>query len=509
VAALPERESIMQSRTELAVGKSRRTPLAACLASILGLSASPAIAATTFYVDRCDEGIVQYDETHGSLRWALLGTVAQSGDIIDMTSVKDFCSTISLTTGDLPIPQDSLTIIGPGASYLTIDASNLPVFSPHYARVFTHKGAGTLSISDVTLTGGDNEQLGYYGTFGGCLYSPASVDLYRVVVSSCKVKQVGNYPSGGGGVFAGSLKMRFSTLSGNSAAGGVARGGGARVQGKFEAFYSTISDNGVGSQGYGGGGGLYGRGDVRLVSSTISGNHSNGTGGGVYVNRFEPGLGNFYLISSTISGNSAGDGAGGLSVNSGYAGFRNSTIAFNTQSNFPPPPTPTPGVLLKSGNAGMFVVMQSTLLSNNAVYGFGGPENDLAVFSVPGHPVLFNDSPTNPGYSLIRASSYDHAKLPQDTIFDVCPLLGSLHDNGGLTRTHALQSGSPAINTGNNILQMAYDQRGSAITNGVMDYLRPSGGSDLYTDIGAYEVQLGDIVFDTGFEGCPPLLAGP
>ena len=502
----------MQSRTELAVGKSRSTPLAACLASIFALPAPAAIAATTFYVDRCDEGIVQYDETHGSLRWALLDTVAQSGDTIDLTLVKDFCSTISLTTGDLPIPQDSLDIVGPGASYLTIDASNLPVFSPHYARVFTHKGGGPLTISGVTLTGGDNEQLGYYGTVGGCLYSYGSVALYGVVVSSCTVKQVSNLPSGGGGVFAArNLTMRFSTLTGNTVFGSLARGGGARVQGKFEAFYSTISDNGAGSPGYGGGGGLYARGDVRIVASTISGNHSNGSGGGVYVNRFAPGLGSFYLISSTISGNSAIASAGGLSVNSGYAGFRNSTIAFNVQTNFPIPPTPTPGVLLNSGDAGMFVALQSTLLSNNTFYYTlnGGLENDLAVFSVPGHPVIFNDSPVNPGNSLIRVSSYDHAKLPQDTIFDICPQLGPLRDNGGLTRTHALQSGSLAINNGNNVFLVAYDQRGSAMSNGVMDYLRPSGGSDFFTDIGAYEVQFGDIVFNTSFEDCPSLLAGP
>jgi len=501
----------MQSRNELALCKSRRTPLAVCLGSIFVLSAPTATAATTFYVDRCDEGIVQYDETHGSLRWALMDTVAQSGDVIDMNLVKGYCSTISLTTGDLPIPQESLTIAGPGASYLTIDASNLPVFSPHYARVFTHKGFGKLSISGVTLSGGYNAQSGYYGTVGGCLYSSGSVDLYGVVISSCITKQDGLAPSGGGGLFAANLKLRFSTLTGNAAGGVQARGGGAFVPGKFEAFYSTISDNGAGSLGGSGGGGLYARGEVRFVASTISGNHTSGSGGGVYVNRFEPGLGSFYLIASTISGNSANESAGGLSVNSGYAGFLNSTVAFNIQTNFPAPPTPTPGVVLKSGDAGMFVALHSTLLSNNTFYYTlnDGIENDLAVSSVPGHPVLFNDAPVNPGYSLIRVSSYDHAKLPQDTIFDICPLLGPLRDNGGLTRTHALQSGSPAINTGNSDLLTAYDQRGSAMTNGVIDYLRPSGGGDFFADIGAYEVQFGDIVFDASFEGCPPSLAVP
>ena len=52
-------------------------------------------------------------------------------------------------------------------------------------------------------------------------------------------------------------------------------------------------------------------------------------------------------------------------------------------------------------------------------------------------------------------------------------MLAALANNGGPTRTRALQSGSPAINTGGDTYAPAYDQR----------YLLRNGTSD----IGAYE----------------------
>src|SRR5512141_2911419 len=107
----------------------RRKPLAACCASIFALSAPAAMAIVpaTHYVDTCNEGISNSDSTHGSLRWAL--SVAGTGSTIDMTSLNTMnCPTskISLSTGDLVVPQDDLTILGPGASALTIDATTIP-----------------------------------------------------------------------------------------------------------------------------------------------------------------------------------------------------------------------------------------------------------------------------------------------------------------------------------------------------------------------------------------------
>ena len=70
-------------------------------------------------------------------------------------------------------------------------------------------------------------------------------------------------------------------------------------------------------------------------------------------------------------------------------------------------------------------------------------------------------------------------------------------DNGGPTQTHALLSHSPAIDAGSSKAGLAYDQRGQ----GPPAYVRVSGAA---TDIGAYEVQQGDIIFNSGFEGRLP-----
>ena len=85
--------------------------------------------------------------------------------------------------------------------------------------------------------------------------------------------------------------------------------------------------------------------------------------------------------------------------------------------------------------------------------------------------------------------------LPNTLTTGVCPQLGPLLDNGGPTRTHALMGTSPAIDAGNTFGAglSVFDQRGSP-------FARVSGAA---ADIGAYEVQQGDIVFVNGFDGPP------
>jgi hypothetical protein len=73
------------------------------------------------------------------------------------------------------------------------------------------------------------------------------------------------------------------------------------------------------------------------------------------------------------------------------------------------------------------------------------------------------------------------------------PHLAPLADNGGPVLTHALLSGSPAINRGINPDGLATDQRGAG-------YARIVGN---FADIGAYELQMGDgndKIFSDGFD---------
>ena len=63
-------------------------------------------------------------------------------------------------------------------------------------------------------------------------------------------------------------------------------------------------------------------------------------------------------------------------------------------------------------------------------------------------------------------------------------------------------SNSPALDVGNNSLLLFFDQRGTALINGSVDYPRVSG---IRPDIGAYEVQQADLIHAADFEGCPPV----
>jgi hypothetical protein len=85
------------------------------------------------------------------------------------------------------------------------------------------------------------------------------------------------------------------------------------------------------------------------------------------------------------------------------------------------------------------------------------------------------------GYNLSSDDDGGFLTDPNDQV-GTDPLLGPLADNGGLTFTHALQAGSPAIDTGNAfdmdfINHVETDQRGVA---------RPQGSGD---DIGAFELE--------------------
>src|SRR5262249_40095581 len=70
------------------------------------------------------------------------------------------------------------------------------------------------------------------------------------------------------------------------------------------------------------------------------------------------------------------------------------------------------------------------------------------------------------------------------------PMLGPLQDNGGPTFTHALLTGSPAIDAGKNFTAATMDERGPGFvrTSDNPSVGNANGGDG--TDIGAYEVQM-------------------
>jgi hypothetical protein len=444
---------------------------------VFALSA-PAALANTWTVDSCAEGNAGDIATQtGSLRFVAAN--APDGADVDMGNLG--CSLISLSTGAVNLSQNNLNIIGPGVNKLTVSGA-------FKGRVFNHTGTGTLAISDLSLAEGYVVNSAGFA-LGGCIASSGYLKLLHASLSGCSAVTDTGVAIAGGAYASTGLYLLHSNVSGNVAQArttGFSKGGGGYSRGALFVGESTVATNSAkATEGsHASVGGLLIAGSAFINASTISGNASDGYFGGLKFYNERDYAGNIVtVLNSTISGNSAGTQQGGIYANAGEVDIYNSTIAFNTAATGSA--YLAPGLTIAAYAPATAITLQSSILSNNT---YAGTESDLIVSL---NPVTIGG-----GNNLIRNAA---ASVPADTLHS-CPLLGPLRDNGGLTRTHALLSHSPAIDAGNQAVGGGFDQRGSAADNGTTSY--PRG---VLPDVGAYEVQPDDIVFNGGFDGCPPL----
>ena len=451
----------MYTNTIAHVRPLRLRPLAACLVPMLALSA-PALAATatpssaratpaqvaSSAVTSCAD-----DGGFDTLRHAVL--VANPGDLINLGGLA--CSKITLQ-GAIVVGLDDLTIQGPGAGMLTIDGNGND-------RVFVHGGKGTLTLEDLTIANG---MVATDKAIGGCIYSKGNVALTRSTLTSCKaigqtlalgggavaygdmtldsstvsgnladatVGQAQTAALGGGVVGLGQvngLTLRHSLISGNTvhAASGSAQGGG--VGGfKITAKYSTIQGNAAKAIGdasdYGAAGGIVALYSLSMAGSTVDHNEAD-LGGGIFIG---DGGGFATIIQSTISANIGKLSTGGIGSGAPLS-LANSTVAFNTGGPY------GGGGVLVNGTA----TFQSSIVADNA------PTD------VEGSVVISGSN------NLVKIAGAN-TTVPMGTLTKD-PMLLPLAFNGGATRTHALEAGSPAINTGSNVLNLSFDQRDAA-----------------------------------------------
>ena len=449
----------------------RQRRLAACIAAIVSIT-TPAIA-LGIPVTNCN------DVGPNSLRAAIAN--AATGDTIDLTNLP--CSTITLEDFQIMIPQTNLTIEGP-ASGVTI------AHDGNYDRVLNHQGTGTLALEHIHVTGGDP----YSATQdvkGGCIYSKGSVAMSDSSVSNCvtDTNALFGYAKGGGIYALGNLSLFRSTISGNAAGGhyaGEAASGGAHVGNQLLMYYSSIRNNSAIGSAISRIGGISVYGSFYIDHSTISGNSANIIGGLLAGSNYSSGS----IHASTISGNHANDTVGGAFL--GVAtNISNSTIAFNTAAigksgtyYF------APGLTTGNSVRTIAIDLESSIIANNTYPSNGVTiESDFSEASGGTGGVIVSGM-----HNLIVASSV--ALPPNVVAVTSCPLLGPLRNNGGITQTHALLSHSPAIDEGSKPIPELFDQRGSP-------YKRSDGRFFDFTDIGAYEVQQEDVMFNAGFEGCP------
>ncbi|MBF0271157.1 MAG: DUF4347 domain-containing protein [Magnetococcales bacterium] len=382
----------------------------------------------------------------GSLRQAILNANATSGvtDTIQFSVTGTITLTSMLTvTDDLVIQGDTngdqvadITVSGGGANlrglYVNMSAST-----------------NTLTVNGVTI---DNfDYVASSNTGGGAvLIGKGTLVLDYSTISNSSITPTAGFSTFGGGVYLnanGVLQVIDSTVSGNSATfGGGIRNDGGVVTITRSTFSGNSAPTGAAS---GTGGGIYQAvgGTLTITDSTISGNSSVGSGGGLIVI-----AGTVSIDNSTIADNSSALGAG-IRVGGGTLTLTNTTVAANTA-------TGAGGGL--SIAAGGVVSATNTLIADNT-----GTTADVS-------------GTITANYSLIENTTGATINTTTSNVTGVDPVLGSLANNGGTTKTLSLGTTSPALDrwTSTQVSSSSTtDQRGTGYTR----YF------NTLIDIGAYE----------------------
>lgn len=202
-------------------------------------------------------------------------------------------------TGDYDINR-SVAITGAGAGASIINSGGMD-------RVFDITGAYTVSISGVTITGGNTAAIGA----GGGIQNLGTLTVTNSIIT-------GNGADDGGGISnGGTLTVTNSTITGNTATNW---GGGIVSWSPLTVTNSTISSNTALL-----GGGILSGSALTVTNSTITGNTATTIGGGIY-----NGGGALTVTNSTIVRNTAPAGqGGGYNRVAGTGAFTNSIVADN------------------------------------------------------------------------------------------------------------------------------------------------------------------------------------
>ena len=387
-----------------------------------------------------------------------------------------------------------------------------------YGQGSTINNSGTLSIKNSTISNNIGNESGGINNSGTLTITGSTVS--------------GNSGSTSGGINNSSnstLTITDSTISDNTT---QTEGGGVNSGGIFDIRNSTISDN----KAYGkGGGGIFNHNSTLnsdlssiLINSTVSGNMTLGSGGGI------DNGGLLGVINSTISANKADDGGGISSI--GPLGLANSTVSDNTAFTF------GGGIAISypSSNHTSFAnsldslygIDFCTIYGNTTTHGQGGGiaffgmsrdaltfhgripwfvnGDTLQPFGIGESIVAGNNAHSNSniagliwsrGYNLFQNvslstnfySSNVHTtdlKVYTSTNLWISPVL---RKNGGLTQTHDLRPGSPAIdfiplNVWNNVITTYIGYYLSLVSFATDQHgMKRPDDNEPFCDIGAYE----------------------
>ena len=462
IDAPPAGINLLATAINRIAGQRPTSHLVSALGLAIALAGMSAAEANTYTV------VNTRDAGAGSLRKAVLDANARPGadTIVFAPSVK---GTIALTSGALDV-VDSLTVKGPGATTLSLNGKGSDIFTLHDGP---QAGNTRFAVSGLMLTGGRNaiaEDDSFYsenvseievvnsditGNSGDGIAVRASpqVSIFSSSITDNSGRGVTFHSWAGSDVSA--LTIKNSIVSGNES--------GIRAAGDWYYYDvnvtiedSSISGNRIGD-------GVYVEdGHASVLNSRIQDN----AGKGVHVHEVRNGARrNLIVRNSTVSGNGwvgveaystmylildsstvSGNGYGGVDaeewtgvsiVNSTISGNRNNlgVLAYSRS-------TIVENSTITNNQGGIWATEEAGLtLSNSIVTGNG---TDLP-------PSYDGDSsPVTATYSLIGNPGTTPIvdPIPGSNLIGKNPRLGPLQDNGGPTKTHALLTGSPAIDRG-------------------------------------------------------------
>lgn len=408
------------------------------------------------------------------------------------------CTFDGCSANNVSFDGGAVYVSGSSAVFTNCDFDNNTSMRHGGAAFFNNSASVTLTGCGFTGNGAPQE--GGAVRFSSC---PS------VNISTCSIST--NSASKGGAVacFLSTLAVQSTSFTGNLCLAGP--GGGLLAWGGGQV---TVTDCTFTGQQAGQGGGLSfqagsnGLGvSAILKNCAIAGNTSSTNGGGIHLS----GPSSLEIESSTLSGNSARDG-GGMSAGADTM-LANCTVSGNTA-------TANGGGLWITGSATDLTAINCTITANSASTGGGvlmaiGPVVSLGNTIIASNTITFSTpdlngspapvSPVSLGHNLIGINNSAlvngvNGDIIGSSASPVNPMLGPLANNGGVTQTHALLPGSPAIDAGDSALVTSppftgpvfVDQTGNPRIRGTVD-------------IGAVETTATTIVTNTNDSGAGSL----
>ncbi|RFN57678.1 T9SS type A sorting domain-containing protein [Marixanthomonas ophiurae] len=356
---------------------------------------------------------------------------------VDITDGSVTNNTASREGGGLWNSVGTMTIDG-----VLIDGNTAEGNEAHDGGAGVFNNGGTLTIINETeIT--NNLATGTSASGGGILSTDGSVNITESILDSNSANRAG----GAIEIIDGNLIIDDSELTANDVNGGAGtanpgNGGAIHVTGMsgiINIDESDILNNEAANEG----GGLWNQsGTAMNVNTSTVASNSAPDGGGIYNNG-----GMLEFRASTLSNNSAtANSGGGLNNDSGSATILRSTVSGNDSA---------------ADGGGIYnndeMDVNAVTITLNTAVGEGGGIEAESVVSIKNTIVADNTAAngqdvsgsfSSNGYNLIGNDDNDEFPEASNDIEGIAPNLGPLQDNGGLTFTHELLSGSEGIDDG-------------------------------------------------------------